>query len=233
MKIHILQHLAFETPGMITGWANEKGHKLSYTLLFETNCKFPSPDEFDFLVIMGGSMGVYEEDKYDWLVLEKAFIKQAIAASKVVLGICLGAQLLAEALGAKVYAGGFNEIGFYPVHKTKEGRDDNLIAHIPDSWTVLHWHGDTFNLPAGAVHLFDSKAYKHQGFRVEKCVGLQFHPEADTRLLQDMVHYEKQELIKSDYVQTEEEILNQQELSENRKHLFEFLNKLQVLAIPT
>ena len=102
MKIHFIQHVAFEYPGYLLHWAQQEQHEISFTKIFET-VSFPTVENFDMLIVMGGPMGVYEEEKYHWLKEEKIFIKHAIDAKKKVLGICLGSQLVAEALGAKVY----------------------------------------------------------------------------------------------------------------------------------
>ena len=156
MKIHIIQHVAFEPAGMIIDWAKINKHSLTHSLVFEENISWPAMSEFDMLVIMGGPMGVHEEDKFEWLRTEKIFIKKAVAANKIVLGICLGSQLLAEALGAKVYPGHEKEIGFFPVTKTDAGKQDELFSAVPGTWNVFHWHGDTFELPKGAALLASS-----------------------------------------------------------------------------
>jgi GMP synthase-like glutamine amidotransferase len=229
MKIHILQHISFETAGMILDWASLHQHTVSHTYLYEEEKIYPKIEDFDMLVVMGGTMGVYEEHRFGWLKAEKEFIKVAIAANKIVLGICLGSQLLAEVLGAKVYPNQAKEIGFFPISKTEAGEADTLLSHIPNNWLVFHWHGDTFDLPQGATHLFASLACKNQGFRKGNCVGLQFHPETDKKLLNAMVEFEKHELISSQYVQEEKEILAnhfQEVLDKNRKYLYEFLDKL-------
>lgn len=113
MKIHYLQHVPFELPEHISVWAKEKGHEITGTLLYE-NYYLPELSEFDLLVILGGPMGVDDEDKHPWLVLEKHFIKEAIQHRKLVIGICLGAQLIAEILGGKVYKNHYKEIGWFP-----------------------------------------------------------------------------------------------------------------------
>ncbi len=178
------------------------------------------------LIILGGPMSVDDEDKFEWLKAEKAFIKEVIASGKIVLGICLGSQLLAEALGAKVYPNNEKEIGFFPVTKTWEGKQDEIFSNSPESWNVFHWHGDTFGLPENAVHLFESPACKHQVFRKGNCTGIQFHPEVDTALLKSMIDHERQELVKAAYVQTEKEILDKDVSEENRAPLYNFLTRL-------
>jgi GMP synthase-like glutamine amidotransferase len=223
MNIHTLQHVSFESPGMITDWAGARQHQLHYTYLFAEKIVYPELTAFDMLLIMGGPMGVYEEAQWHWMAEEKAFIKQAVEAGKIVLGICLGSQLLAKALGAKVYPNAVKEIGFFPVSVTA----DALTAQLPDEWMVFHWHGDTFDLPEGAVLLASSAACKNQAYRKGRCVGLQFHPEADTALIQQMVHHEKAELVKDAYVQTEQEIMARLNLGDaNKASLFAFLDNI-------
>ncbi len=227
MNIHILQHVSFESPGMITDWAIARQHPLSYTYLFDDNIVYPGLAAFEILIIMGGPMGVYEEAQWPWMKAEKAFIRQAIEAGKMVLGICLGSQLLAEALGAKVYRNEVNEIGFFPVTIT----GDALLKQVPEQWMVFHWHGDTFDLPEGAVLLASSSACKNQAYRKGRCVGLQFHPEADAALISQMVHHEKAELVKDAYVQTEEAITAQLHLGDaNKELLFTLLDNITNLT---
>ncbi len=226
MNIHIIQHVPFEPAGMITDWANLHHYSLTHSFLFEKKIYWPPVDDLDMLVIMGGPMGVNEEDKFEWLKEEKSFIKDVVAANKIVLGICLGSQLLAEALGAKVYSNSQKEIGFFPVTKTTAGTQDEIFANVPETWNVLHWHGDTFDLPEGASHLYTSAACKHQVFRKGNSTGIQFHPEADAGLLESMIANEKHELIKAKYVQTEEEIRDVTITGQNRIHLYEILARL-------
>ena len=197
MNIHIIQHVAFEPPAMISDWATMRGYPLSFTMMFEENIRWPSMDDLDMLVVLGGPMSVNDEDKFEWLKAEKAFIKEVTRSGKIVLGICLGSQLLAEALGAKVYPNPEKEIGFFPVDKTPEGKQAELFSNSPEHWTVFHWHGDTFDLPEGAEHLFESTACKHQAFRKGDCVGIQFHPEVDSTLLRSMIEHERSELVRA------------------------------------
>jgi GMP synthase-like glutamine amidotransferase len=226
MNIHILQHVSFEGPGMIIDWATAREYSFSYTYLFDDNIVYPELVAFDMLIIMGGPMGVYEEGQWPWMKAEKAFIKQAINVDKIVLGICLGSQLLAEALGAKVYPNHINEIGFFPVAIM----DDVLTAHLPKEWMVFHWHGDTFDLPDGAALLASSIACKNQAYHKGRCVGLQFHPEADAALIAQMVTHEKAELVKDLYVQTEAAIMEQLHIGDaNRELLFTLLDNIKNL----
>ena len=226
MKVHIIQHVSFEPAGMILDWGKLDHYSLSYSFLFEKEIYWPAGNDVDMLIIMGGPMSVNEENKFEWLKEEKRFIKDVIADNKIVLGICLGSQLLAEALGAKVYPNTEKEIGFFSVTKTTAGKTDEVFAAVPESWNVFHWHGDTFDLPEGASHLFTSAACIQQVFRKGKCTGIQFHPELDTALLQSMISNERHEMIKAKYVQTEEEVMSNNITEQNRAYLYEILTRL-------
>jgi len=204
MKIHFIQHVAFEYPGSLIDWTAEHNHTISFTKIFES-IAFPALTGFDMLVIMGGPMGVYEEEKYDWLKKEKPFIKSAIDAKKKVLGICLGAQFIADVLGAKVYPHTLKEIGWWPVEKVN---NHPLVQHLPQQFTTFHWHGDTFTLPEGAIHLFKSKGCEQQGFIYNNHVaGLQFHMEVKPDLLNGMTEHERRSLIPEGFVQSEQDIV--------------------------
>ncbi len=212
MRIHILQHESYESPGFIEQWIREKNFSLSYTRFYE-DVWLPGFSEFDWLVIMGGPMGVYDEDKFGWLKMEKIFIKGAIDAGKVVLGICLGSQLIAAALGAKVYPNKHKEIGWLDVKLTKNSKYNFLFASFPKKMKVFQWHGDTFEIPDGAIHLAESEACTNQAFIYnDKIIALQFHFEVTESSLREMVVEGKSELIPDEYVQTVEEILNQAHL---------------------
>ncbi len=181
MRIHIVEHEKFEKPGYIINWALKKSWGISYTQTYNLD-KFPDHSSYDLLIIMGGPMGVYEEEKYPWLVKEKIFIKEAVAQRKKIVGVCLGSQLLAEVLGARVFKNQWKEIGFFDVYHT--GIDHPLMLGIPNKFTAFHWHGDTFTLPEGAINFFRSDACQHQLFLWDNIVlGLQFHLEVTQELL--------------------------------------------------
>jgi GMP synthase-like glutamine amidotransferase len=207
----------------LADWAAEKNHTTTYTRVFE-EATFPLIDAFDMLVIMGGVMGVYEEDEYAWMPAEKAFIKRAIEAKKKVFGVCLGAQFIAESLGAKVFPHTTKEIGWFEVEKVAQHK---LTQKLPQTFTTFHWHGDTFNLPDNAIHLFKTEGCAQQGFVYNDHVaGLQFHMEVKEDLLNGMTENERAELIKDKYVQSEEEVksLMQQYISQQKKFMYEFLD---------
>jgi GMP synthase-like glutamine amidotransferase len=204
MRAHIFQHIPFEGPGNIQPWLVEAGYEISFTYFFST-AVIPAVKDVDFLVIMGGSMSVNDEGKHPWLIKEKQFIREMIAAGKPVLGICLGSQMIASALGAKVYPNPEKEIGWFPVHGMKSKEPSNF--QFPISFSPLHWHGETFDLPDGAVLLATSEACKNQAFQVGKnVIALQFHPEATQETLQDFVLHFKRELVPARYIQSEDEI---------------------------
>ena len=207
INMHCLQHVPFEGLGCISDWAAQQGISFTTTHLYQQQ-PLPSLAGFDFLVIMGGPMNVYEEEQYPWLVEEKRLIKEAIAAGKMVLGICLGAQLIVAALGSKVYRNKEKEIGWFPVRLTEAGRQSLLLANAGTPFDAFHWHGDTFDLPPGAVLLAESEACKNQLFVLDdKVLGIQFHLEATPDTLQEMVAHGKQELQQSLYIQEENTII--------------------------
>ncbi|MBY0407956.1 MAG: hypothetical protein K2Q01_09710 [Rickettsiales bacterium] len=178
MRMHVLQHVPFEGAGSIAAWAARHNYPLSITRFFEAGYVLPAQTDFDVLVVMGGPMGVHDEAQYAWLAAEKAFIRAAMDAGKRVLGVCLGAQLAADALGAKVSPHTQKEIGWFSVSKT--GAVNALLWDMPDAQTVMHWHGDTFSLPEGALHLIRSEACEQQAFLWrDQVLGLQFHLELD------------------------------------------------------
>ncbi len=207
MKVHYLQHVPFEGLSSIEPVLIEKGHQLSSTHLYDTPL-FPSVDEFDWLIVMGGPMGIYDHDTYSWLADEKNFIKMAIDSGKVVLGICLGAQLIADVLGAKVYQNEYREIGWFNISRLP-GVDDTILADaFPDRLEVFHWHGDTFDIPDGAVSLAESEACLRQGFIFNnRVVGFQFHLEMTSESATALIEHCGNELDGSHYVQSSIEIL--------------------------
>jgi len=202
-----LQHVPFEGLGAIEPFLRDRGHVCSATRLFADEM-LPSTNDFDWLIVMGGPMGIYDHNEYPWLEDEKNCIGQAIEAGKIVLGICLGAQLIADVLGAQVYFSGHREIGWFDISRSSEMEDTVLANALPEKVEVFHWHGDTFEIPEKAIRLAESAACTNQGFIVDdRVVALQFHlettPESAARLVENC----RDELDGSRFVQTEEEIL--------------------------
>lgn len=162
---------------MITQWATERGAPIAGTHLYRGE-QLPEADDFDWLVVMGGPMNIYEYRNHPWLRAEKRLIGQAIEQGKTILGVCLGAQLIADVMGAKIYQNSQLEVGWFPVRFLEAKKAVRAFKDFPEQLTALHWHGDTFDLPRGAIHLAESDGCKNQAFAVgEKIIGLQFHIE--------------------------------------------------------
>ena len=153
LRIHTLMHVPFEGLGCIENWIQQKGHIVTFTKLYE-EIIYPTSEEYDWLIVMGGPMSVYEEDIFPWLTEEKKFIHSAIDSGKTVIGICLGSQSIADVLGAKVYPNKTKEIGWLEISKTN---NHPLTENFTNKTTVFQWHGDTFDIPADAVQLFESE----------------------------------------------------------------------------
>lgn len=230
MNISLLQHVPFEGPGQIASWCREKGHDLRSIRLYDGEAP-PVPQEYDMLVVMGGPMSVHDEQLYPWLKTEKRAIAEAIAGAKKVLGICLGAQLLAHVLGSRVYAHAHKEIGWYPIQWTTAGRESRLFAAESDRLNVFHWHGETFDLPAGCEHLAFSEACQLQAFSCDqRVVGLQFHIEVAADDVQAMIEHGRHELGAAPYIGTEKELTGHlagyQDIYNQIRHL---LNRMESL----
>lgn len=208
MRVHHLQHVPFEGLSSIEPILKEKGHHLTATHLYNGQA-FPSVSDIDWLIIMGGPMSIYDEKTYPWLSAEKKFIKEAIDAGKIVLGICLGAQLIADVQGAKIYKNKHREIGWFDTSRSPETDQTILSTAIPSQFKALHWHGDTFDMPAGAQALASSEACKNQGFIIHnRVVGFQFHLETTLHSANALIEHCRDELDASHYVQTENDMLS-------------------------
>jgi len=176
-----LQHIACEPPAAFEDELRSRGLDLVRVELDKGEA-LPDWREFSGLIVMGGPMGAYEEEAHPWLVAEKAAIRDAARAGHPVWGVCLGAQLLAAALGAAVYAGAEAEVGLLAVNLTPEAAHDPVFRDAPPSFPTLQWHGDTFDLSPGATLLASSPAYRSQAFVFERAYGLQFHLEVSPEL---------------------------------------------------
>jgi len=224
MKICILQHAAFEGPGEIAAWAKLRGHTMSIHHLYRGDA-FPTPDSFDLLLVMGGEMNIYQDRDYPWLKTERNFIHSALQQGKKVIGICLGSQFIADALGSRVHQNAEYELGWLPIAFTDEGH--NAFPKLPATATVLHWHGDTFETPVGATRLAESPGCPNQGFVIPgKCLTLQFHFETDPSLVKLFVEGQAH-WPKGPYVQSPQTILANASIhyEKNREILYDLLDQ--------
>lgn len=209
MRIHYFQHVPFEGLGSIEDWIQSEGYEYSSTR-FDQNDPLPELDRIDWLIIMGGPMGANDDHLYPWLNAEKKFIGKAIKKGIRILGICLGAQLIASVLGARVYPNAHKEIGWFPVRLTSDGLACPWFAGFPEEMMVFHWHGDTFDLPQGAKHLAESNACTHQAFLFGNHVlALQFHLDLTREHVEALIKNCGSELIHAPYIQNPEQMLAQ------------------------
>lgn len=189
MRVHAITHADFEGPGLIADWAQERGHALTQTLALTED--YPAPSDIDMLVIMGGPMAADDESSNPWLHREKHYIAEVIEADHLVLGICLGAQILAEVCGGGIGRNPVREIGWYPVTLTDAGRADPVFAGFRDGLVAGHWHGDRFDVPGSAELCLSSDACANQAFSLVggRVVGLQFHLEWTEESVFDLVEH--------------------------------------------
>lgn len=216
LKAHWLQHVPFERLGSIEQWLARRHARVSATRFFDRPV-LPGLDDLDLLIIMGGPMSVNDERAYPWLREEKEFVAKAIDRGKAVLGVCLGAQLIASALGARVRRNTFSEIGWFPVERVGAegeagGAVEGLAEALPSRQEAFHWHGETFDLPPGARHIARSEACENQAFTVgHRVIALQFHLETTSVSAGALVENCRADLAPARFVQTESLILGKPE----------------------
>lgn len=206
-KLHIFQHVEFEGPALIGDWARKFNHDISTTRFFAGD-PLPDPGSFDMLIVLGGPMGVHDTLQYPWLEEEIAFLQTLLAGLTPILGICLGAQLLAKALNAKVYRGKHREIGWLPIELHQKNFPSDLHRFLPNDPVVFHWHGDTFDLPADSDALARSTATPNQAFlHGDRVIGLQFHLEMTKESITSLIDNCGEELGDGPYIQTAAQLL--------------------------
>ena len=184
-RLLVFQHVPHEILGTFNPKLKDAGFRIRYVNFGRTPDEQPDVSKYDGLIVLGGPMCVDQTDSHPHLLVEIECIKEAMAQNMPVLGICLGAQLIATALGAKVKKNPVKEIGWYDVSPTPEGEQDPLFACFNGTEKIFQWHGDTFDIPHGAVHLASSEECPNQAFRFgERTYGLQFHLEVDEALIE-------------------------------------------------
>jgi GMP synthase (glutamine-hydrolysing) len=183
-KVLVCQHVAYEILGTLNPLLRTAGLRNRYVNFGRDPHAKPALDGYHALVVLGGPMNVDQADQFAHLDTEVELVREAVEREIPVLGICLGAQIIAKALGAEVRKNAEKEIGWYPVSPTPEGREDPLVSHFDASEQIFQWHGDTFDIPPGAVHLATSPSCENQAFRYRDNVyGLQFHLEVDEPMI--------------------------------------------------
>ncbi len=207
MHIHYFQHDHFEDLGYIGEWAAARHFGTSVTR-FDKGQKLPQHTDYDWLVVLGGKMGVNDSFEFTWITEEIEFISHAIKLGKTVIGICLGSQLVASALGAEVYRNTEPEMGFWPVKFIPESQEDNIFRHFPAELNVLHVHFDTFILPENAINMASSAITTQQAFRYKQNVfGFQFHFEVTPGNVHGFIKEITPEIVAGTFSQTAEEMI--------------------------
>jgi len=212
MRAHYLQHVPFEGLGSIERWLDEAGYTITGTQFFRP-FSLPDISKVDMLIVLGGPMSVNDKHRHPWLVPEKLFIQNYLISEKPALGICLGAQLIANALGAKVYKNIEKEIGWFPIKRIPT--NSNKVFSFPEEIKVFHWHGETFELPPNAILLASSEACNNQAFQAgDSVIGLQFHLETTTDSVVDIIENCREELVSAKYIQTEPQLFKGSEVNQ-------------------
>ncbi len=203
MKAHVLQHVAFEDIGSIAGWLRARAAEVSVTRFYQ-DARLPDLKDLDLIIAMGGPMSVNDESEVPWLRSEKQFVRDAIERGIPTLGICLGAQMIASALGSRVYRNTVKEIGWFPIEAVPAAPGS---FKFPSTCKVFHWHGETFDLPPGAVLLAKSAGCRNQAFQLKQnVIGLQFHLEITPEGTHAILGNCSNELVPGPYIQSREEL---------------------------
>ena len=207
MRIHYIQHADFEGLGSLANWAKANQHSITCTKIYAGE-QLPAWQTFDILLSLGGPQSPFEYTRYSYLEVERDFIAQAINADKYVIGFCLGAQLIAEALGAKAEKSPYKEVGMFPIRLTTAGINDPILKYFPAEFKVFHWHNDMPGVPQGAEILATSDGCPRQIFRIsDKVYGFQCHFEPTRDNVISMAKADAAMLGDSKYTQTVEQML--------------------------
>jgi len=228
MRILILQHDPLDGPGALVDWASERGHTLTICLICDGDT-LPPLDSFDLLVSLGGPMGAYDGEKHAWLAAEKEYLRQALSTGKQILGLCLGCQLIADALGGKAFRHTCKEFGWQLIEPLEAGRKWFGTDQV---FKAFQWHGDTYSLPPGAVQLARNEATEQQAFLLKgpsgnTVIGLQFHLEWTETMAREALAEPGVAPPPSPSVQTPEEILSDLSLFDSaRSRFFMLMDRL-------
>ncbi len=225
-EILIFKHVPFEGPGSFQDALKERGIRYREVNLYEEAAP-ANLDGCKGLIIMGGPMNVYEEKEYPFLKDEDGLIKEALSKKFPMIGVCLGAQLMAKAAGAKVVKGKKKEIGWYPLYLTEEASDDPVFMAIPREIEVFQWHGDTFDIPKGAVRLASSELFPNQAFRIgDNAYAFQFHIEVTEGIIKEWVGINEEELASvKDYIDSKKVLAESREKAEGLEKLAKTIYK--------
>jgi GMP synthase-like glutamine amidotransferase len=218
-EVVVFQHDPFEDLGFFAEVLAKQGAAYRVVRLFHDEMPAENWDEVKALIVLGGPMNVDDEARFPFLRWEKRIIRAAIDESVPVLGVCLGAQLIASTLGAAVFHGSVKEIGWSPISITPHGQVDSLLGYLPEIATVFQWHGDGFELPVGAILLASSQHFRTQAFRVGKTIyGLQFHLEVTPRMIERWIDERSKDLALAPYVQPEKILADTQNYAPASKY---------------
>ena len=228
MNIACIQHVDFESPGVIETWAKKGNHFFQIFKPYKAEA-FPNPTDFDFIISMGGPQSPNDAPHLSYLQDEINFLKKGIEDQKYVLGFCLGAQLMGEALGGKTLKSPEKEVGVFPITLTKEGAKDPLFHDFPSSFPVIHWHNDMPGSTQTAVLLASSQGCPIQGYRYgPRAYGLQFHMEITKKGIQDLMTHAPDDLKPSRFTQSPDELL-QQDYDSIHQQMYVLLDRLSRL----
>jgi GMP synthase-like glutamine amidotransferase len=227
LKIVLIQHTAVDGPGATLDFLKASQADFA-TVRIDRGESIPIDVDADVLMTFGGPVSLYQPNLPSWVDDERALISRYVDAGRKVFGICLGAQLIASALGAKVYAGTHPEIGWHKIQSTDTHGQSAIADSLPPSQTVLQWHQNTFDLPADAVHLYQSDACSHQAFSIEdRIVGFQFHPEATRTTVKHFLRFASPQRFSGGWVQTEQQVVDgiERYLDQQNQWLHRFLSQ--------
>ena len=232
LKIHCIMHVPYEGPGIIADWIEKKNHSLTYTK-FYAEASLPDASDIHMLVIMGGPMNVFDYHIYPWVEEEIEWVGAFIQSGKPVIGICLGAQIIAAALEAEVYPGTQKEIGWHSLQFLPSVGEYMIWKEHPGTRKVFQWHGDTFDIPENTIHIASSPAFPSQGYIFEKqVVALQFHLEVTHKGVQDLIENCKDEIVPAAYIQSADAMIaDTKHYKSNQQLMFQLLDYLCNLAI--